>query len=480
MKSVAMIAYYFPPEGSAGTYRSLRFLRQLAKMGWSTSVISADPYGYERFDPDLLAIIPNDAEIVRVRGRDLWQAVQAWRGKRIQKTISAAAVEVVDQVRAAQHKPVRSMFRKAVRMAEVCFYQPDIAKPWIRPAVSGAVKLCERKRPDVIWASAGPVSAWIVARKVSQAIGVPYVLDLRDPHGLSYYEPEVRRPKWLIHRMRRTMYQLFKNSQSIVFLFDSVAECYYRAFPGAIDPKKVHIIPNGYEGSIDNPAPPTGNTFNILYTGTVVSYRYDTLLKALVTLKNTHSTNAQRLRIKFVGEGMEDLAKQSGALGLSDVVETSGPTTHAEITRLEREAHALLVLGRLSTIKGHELFAGAKLFNYLKANRPIFGVLPDDETRKVLQHVGVSSIADADSPVEIVAKLEKLIDAWSDKTLFSLLPDHTKCALYSAEYQTEALVRALLGAPAANPFVAGSVEVPPSLRETVWSHAERGDDYGWI
>ena len=118
-------------------------------MGWSTSVISADPYGYERFDPDLLAIIPDDAEIVRVRGRDLWQAVQAWRGKRIQKTISTAAVEVVDQVRAAQHKPVRSMFRKAVRMAEVCFYQPDIAKPWIRPAVSGAVKLYERKRPDV-------------------------------------------------------------------------------------------------------------------------------------------------------------------------------------------------------------------------------------------------------------------------------------------------------------------------------------------
>ena len=124
---------------------------------------------------------------------------------------------------------------------------------------------------------------------------------------------------------------------------------------------------------------------------------------------------ARKLRVKFVGEGMEELAKQTADLGLSDIVETSGPTTQAEITRLEREAHALLVLGRLSTIKGHELFAGAKLFNYLKANRPIFGVLSDDETRKVLQQVGVSSIADADSPVEIVAKLEKLIEAWSDQ-----------------------------------------------------------------
>ena len=166
-------------------------------------------------------------------------------------------------------------------MAEVCYYQPDLAKPWIRPAVFSAVKLCERQRPDVIWATAGPVSAWIVARKVSQAVGVPYVLDLRDPHGLSYYETEVRWPEWLMRRMRRTMYQIFKNAQAIVFLFDSVAECYYRAFPGAIDSKKVHIIPNGFEGIIDSPEPPTGNTFNLLYTGTVVSYRATTRFSRL-------------------------------------------------------------------------------------------------------------------------------------------------------------------------------------------------------
>ena len=407
MKSALMIAYFFPPEGSAGSFRPLRFVRQLSKFGWRTSVVSAVPYRYERYDPDLLKQLPSDSEVVRVQGRDPWQHVQSWRGAVIEQKLARSSDETAEKIRAAHYKPIRTLVRQAVCRLEACYYQPDMAKPWIGPATMAAIQLCRRNRPDVIWATAGPVSAWIVARKVSQAMGVQYVLDLRDPHGLSYYEPEVRRPKWLIHRMRRTMYQLFKNSQSIVFLFDSVAECYYRAFPGAIDPKKVHIIPNGYEGSIDNPAPPIGNTFNILYTGTVVSYRYDTLLKALVTLKNTHPTKAQRLKIKFVGEGMDELAKQAVDLGLSDIVETSGPTTHAEITRLEREAHVLLVLGRLSTIKGHELFAGAKLFNYLKANRPIFGVLPDDETRKVLQHVGVSSIADADSPVEIVVKIRK-------------------------------------------------------------------------
>ena len=37
MKSVLMIAYYFPPDGSAGVYRPLRFVRHLAARGWQPS-----------------------------------------------------------------------------------------------------------------------------------------------------------------------------------------------------------------------------------------------------------------------------------------------------------------------------------------------------------------------------------------------------------------------------------------------------------
>jgi len=164
---------------------------------------------------------------------------------------------------------------------------------------------------------------------------------------------------------------------------------------------------------------------------------------------------------------MEGLANEAAALGLSDVIETAGPTSHAEIARLQRGAHALLVLGRLPTIRGYELLAGAKLFDYLKAGRPIVGVLPPDETKKILQRVGVSTIADADSPAEIVAVFLRLLDAWSTGTLSSLVPNRVACEAYSAERQAAALVRALEGVPAAEPFVPGSVEIPPSLRDEI-------------
>jgi glycosyltransferase involved in cell wall biosynthesis len=465
MKSVIMVANAFPPYGVAGVYRPLRFVRHLAKTGWCTRVITTNPYCYERYDPDLLDSVPSETKIIRVRKRDPWQAMQTWRGQRIYKKLSGASAETVDRIRAAHSAPLRSMIRKMIQAAAACYYQPDGEKRWIGPAVEATVKLCARKRPNVIWATASPLSAWIVAQRASAITGVPYVLDLRDPIGLSYYEPDLKQPEWVKRRTKRLMYQLFKGAQSVVFLFDSVAESYYRVFPGALDVPKVYIIPNGYDGTISEFAPTTGDKFTVLYAGTVGSYRYDTLLQALASFKKADPGKAGTLRFHFVGEGMDDLAQQAAMLGLSDIVATSGPTSHAEITRLEREADALLVLGRLPSIKGYELFAGAKVFNYLKTNRPIIGVLPQDETKKILDRVGVSTVASVDAPPEIVAILRQLWDAWSEGNLRSFLPDRAKCELYSAERQTEALVRALEGAPAAVPFVPGAVEIPPSLQE---------------
>ena len=122
-------------------------------------------------------------------------------------------------------------------------------------------------------------------------------------------------------------------------------------------------------------------------------------------LKERNPTRTKQVRFLFVGEGTDALANQAAVAGLSDIIEIQGPKPYAEIAALHREAHALLVLGRPATMKGYELFAGAKLFGYLKTGRPIVGVLPHDETKKVLQRVGSRTLADVDSVSEITSVL---------------------------------------------------------------------------
>jgi hypothetical protein len=464
-----MVAYYFPPEGNAGVYRPLRFLKELMKEGWHATVICCEPYQYERYDPQLLAEVPSATRVVRVKGWDPWRAFQTWRAGRLENKLIWSSTEEARQVRASHHALLRSRLREAVRRAEAWVYRPDIAMPWIRPAVGRICDVCRQSRPNVIWATVGPLSAGVAAYRASVATGIPYVLDFRDPWGLEYYAEEVRRPAWARKVDYRIMCRTFERAQAVVFLFESIAERYVGAFPGSLDKAKIHIIPNGFEGTVEDFVHVPGARCRILYAGTLGSYRYDTLLEGLVRLKRKDPDRAKQLQLLFVGEGLEELSERAADLDILDLFEISSPTSHAAIRRLQQEVHALMVLGRTPGRKGHELVAGAKLFGYLQAGRPIIGILPGDETRRILEQVGNSLIADAASPAEVVTVFERLIDAWSKGTLESLVPNRAACEGYSSSRQISVLVDALDGAPPEKVLGVDSAILPRSLQSNLAS-----------
>jgi hypothetical protein len=466
LKNVIMVAHDFPPEGNAGAYRPLRFVRYLVAYKWMPTVVSAIPAQYERYDPGLMASIPEKVDVIRIRYSDLWQAFQAWRSKgtlftqrRNNKEIESGAAD--------SRGNLRSWLRECVRTIEAWWYHPDMASPWLNAAVKATTEVSKRKRASVIWATAGPVTSFYVAQLASKRTHIPYVLDFRDAWTITFNEFEARRPQWATRRDRRRMFELLRGAQAVIFRYHAEAECFWHAYAGALDATRIHIIPNGYEAPIDDAVSPTGNKCTILYAGTLSDYRYDTLLEALTVLKRASPHRAKYLRLSFIGEGVDMIAKEAERLNLTEVIETAGRQSHAEIRFLERQAHALLILGRPATMKGYELFAGAKLFGYLKAGRPIVGVLPEDETRSVLQRLGVTTLADVNSVEEITAVLCSVIDHWSMDSLSSILPDRKACEVYSSEQQTKALVRALEAVPSEKPFIPGAQPIPASLRTNI-------------
>jgi hypothetical protein len=119
-------------------------------------------------------------------------------------------------------------------------------------------------------------------------------------------------------------------------------------------------------------------------------------------------------------------------------------------------------------------FGGSKIFGYLKSGRPIVGVLPQDENTRILRSVGVSTIADAGSLTQITSVFRRLVDAWSNDALSSLIPNRAACEVYSAERQTQALTRALEGSPALDPFVPGLSAPAPSLEKLLDQWTKQG------
>ncbi len=470
MKSALLIAYDFPPEGNAGAYRPLRFVRHLSRLGWRLRVVSCDPRSYERYDPNLLALIPPEVEVKRVSYHDPWQSLQARRMRHTQETLAKGDSEKEEEIERSQQSPFRSFLRGVVRKAEACCYHPDMAMPWIEPATNAAMSACHETRSHVIWATAGPVSGFVVAERASRKLGIPYVLDFRDAWTISHNDFEALKPGWMRRMDRRRMYRLLAGAQAVIFLYESVAQCFWTAYAGALTNERIHIIPNGFEGPIEAPTPPIQtDRCEILYAGTLSSYHYAPFLMSIQQLRDQDPSLAAKLRVRFVGEDMDEIAKQAATLNLSGIIESSAPLPHATIANLQREAHALLIFGRPKSMKGHELFAGAKLFGYLKSGQPILGVLPQDETRRILERVGVRTIADSDSVSQIVSVLRYLLGQVSAGTCTSLVPDRAACAHYLAEKQTADLINALEGKPATMPFVPGRVEVPPSLQEDLFN-----------
>lgn len=475
MNNVVMIAYSFPPEGSAGAYRPLRFCRHLPAMGWRASVIAVAKDHYERYDPGLGALVPDDTEVIRVRGQDLWQAYQAKRNTRMDQRLSTASAGTLAQIRRAHKMPLRSLAREAIRTLEAWWYHPDMARPWIQPAVEETVRLCQRTQARVIWATAPPVSSLCVAQRASRITGVPYVLDFRDPLTFVPNDFETRRLTWAIHRDRRRMFRLLQGAQAVVFRHAMDAECFWRAYPTSMQSRNVHLIPNGYDGEIKPCVPPVGDKCTVVYSGTLTGapYRYDTLLESLELLKEIAPVLSKRLRLLFIGEGAELLKDQCQTFGISDMVEGTGPLPQAQISRLCREAHAFLVLGLVPTVRGYELLVASKLFSYFQGGKPIIGVLPRDETNRFLKRVGVTTIADVDSVQEIASVFRYVLEKWSTGELLSLLPEHNACESYSAKVQTAALVRVFEGGIAQEPFIPGLVDIPPSLRPYIGEN-------GWL
>jgi hypothetical protein len=102
--------------------------------------------------------------------------------------------------------------------------------------------------------------------------------------------------------------------------------------------------------------------------------------------------------------------------------------------------------------------------------------LPQDEAKKILHPVGVSTVANVDSVPEIVALLRKLLHAWQ-RGDWLIHPCSTACQADSAEYQTCSVVWLPQRRPASDPFIPGLVEISCSLQREInnreWKRIQR-------
>ena len=351
-----MIAYNFPPIGGSGTIRNAKFAKYLPEFGWQPYVLTG-PNGAGRFqDPGMLKELSADVVIHR-----------AW-------CLSPAAIEgalfrwwqILWKLRfrnlAQRMQPFQMMRWLAI---------PDATFSWIGPGYRKARKIIIDSGIDVIFSSALPPSAHLIASRLSQRFGIPWVADYRDQWTQNPLQGYVSH--W--HRRFNLNLELdaLRSADRVVATTQEIADGLRSLVPEE-NASKFICISNGFdpadlEGLGTGVAEPNGQ-FKVAHIGNLYASRTPRdLLKAIDSLIGEGEVSDEEIQMLFLGNA--EHPDISPYLDRKWLVRRPA-VSHSQALREMREQDALVLLVH------NEAFdtVPAKVFEYIAVGRPVIAIGP--------------------------------------------------------------------------------------------------------
>jgi glycosyltransferase involved in cell wall biosynthesis len=386
--SILIAAYHFPPEGSVGTFRTLRLVRQLVERDWDVTVLTGTGATYSSgcvLDSDLLSRVPGSVRVVRAPVLRPIDAVSSL-GKSPRANPPAAAVPQPETAAAggAPRKP--SMVQRAKQQLDALTRIPDSHVGWLVPAVVKGILTAAGRTPDVLYSSSPPWTGQLVARALAPALGCPWVADFRDPWSRAPW----REGQLTIARRVAEVFErsVIRAADAIVFTTRTNLDD-FAAFYGPAIASKFHLVRNGCErGEFDGVEPlATDGRFTLLHAGSLYGGRKPTaLFAALAALRDRGVIGARTFCFRQIGRvslAGFDMAAERARLGLEGLVELVAAQPRRDILREMLSASCLLLLQPGTTVS-----IPGKLFEYFASGRPILAVAEEGETSDLVRASG--------------------------------------------------------------------------------------------
>lgn len=402
-----MIAFHYPPiAASAGALRSRAFVSYLPRNGWHAHVLAPKVSIYT--ETERHAFMPDAGEIHRCWGLDTRRDL-GWNGR----YLGLAAI-------------------------------PDRWISWAPAAIATGLRIIRRHPIEAIWSTYPIATSHLIASILAHRTNLPWIAEFRDP--VERYSPGSTLQNTAQRCIER---RVVRYATRTVFVTRGALADSRRRYPESAD--RLALIPNGYDPSLEPmQSRPSfqnrGGPLRLLHTGQL--YRDGrnptALFDALFRLRERGLVDASRLQIIFRNSQEEAFYQQQiDQWGVGDLVSLAPCVDHRQALSEQREADGLLLLqGRRFN---HQI--PAKLFEYLRAHRPVLALIDrGGDTAALLDELEAGIQAAIDDPESIAAALQTFLARerhGSGRESESWVVDNHKLARYSRENQTVELARLL-------------------------------------
>lgn len=424
MKRVLMIAFHYPPmSGSSGVQRTLKYSKYLKNEGWEPLVLTPHPRVHPNVSQDQLKDIPDCVKVVRSAGFDT-----------------------------AKHLSLKGAYPGFLAW-------PDRWASWWLSAVPTGLKLIKKYDVDMIWSTYPIATAHLIALTLNKITGVPWVADFRDPMVEADYPSDPRVNKifrWIenhtVNKAAAVVVTTKGTARIYKERYPDIADSHWHCISNGFDEENFQLAEKQFEDQCQNldgihcenqDESPLENQkiakprLTFLHSGLLYPSERDPrpFYSALAELKKEGVINRDTIKIVLRASGHEEL--HGSYIKENDI---------ADIVTLETGVPYIDALMEMLSVDGLLLFQAsncndqipAKLYEYLRAGKPLFAMTDDKgDTAQLLKGLGISSIAQIDSKTDIKEKLCRYIGSIRSGSIAKI--DKSEIKQFSRQEQSKQL-----------------------------------------
>jgi len=179
---VLVVTYHFPPVGGIGVQRTLKYVTYLRRFGWEPVVVAPRDPAFPLRDPALLDSVPEGIEVHRSLSLEPGRVSNLARRHAPAGRGAAAATTAESGRRDTQRSGGPSAIRRVARVGARGWRSlwdallfPDQAVAWMPFAIRSGLRINRRRPVDVLYSSALPITAHLVAGAIKARTGLPWV-----------------------------------------------------------------------------------------------------------------------------------------------------------------------------------------------------------------------------------------------------------------------------------------------------------------
>ena len=422
MKRVLVITYYWPPSGGSGVQRWVKFAKFLPENGWEAVVYTPENPTLTAIDKTLGAEVPPETEVIR---RPILEPYGFYR-KLVGKKGDAITNEVTPI--SSGRKPFKDRLSLYFRGN---WFIPDPRIWWIRPSVRFLKKYLREHPVDAIVTTGPPQSLHLIGQRLHNALGIPWIVDFRDPWSKMYYLKHLPISPRAWRKHLRLEQGVIDDATTVLTVTPLVQDLY-----AGMTKTPVAMIPNGFdEEDFAGKVQPDG-LFNITHTGLFAADGNPlTFWKVLGEMAAADPAFKAALRLRLVGKVDAAVLDAMRAAGLGDNIVLLGYKAHPEAVLEQRTASVLIL--PLRNDPDYALILPGKLFEYLASRRPVLGIGQEDGAMaRVLSDCRAGVTCGWENEAGTRAFLEK---AWQEHLAGGVRPVDGDISIYTRKNTARAL-----------------------------------------